>query len=255
MIQEMKIITNTSLISELKTFPNQGILWEIIEKNQTGKMFELSGDAVLVMENCRDPFVFIAGILTEETVNDVIFLVGGLEFPMVYCHPKYHPLFLKRGWNFHLRTELSLKNPQGSAVRSQLLDIEPIKTQGIFTKCSWYKERSELYGSPENFLAYGWGYALCIGSEVVSEAYASIGGSYAEIGVITHQDHRGKGYAAKVVSHLIEQCIAIKIIPKWSCNVDNRSSLNTGLKLGFEVNSYYTLMVSDCGNVFLPKPG
>lgn len=65
MIREIKIINNTNLSSELKTFPNQGVLWEIIEKNQSGKIFELSNDTVLVMENCSDPFVFIVGRLTR----------------------------------------------------------------------------------------------------------------------------------------------------------------------------------------------
>ena len=249
MIEEIQTITDASLIAELKEFPNQGILWEIIEKNQTGKLFKLSQDAILVMENCSDPFVFIAGILTKEAVSKVISLVGSLEFPMVYCNPKYHPFFLQQGWNFHLRTELSLNNRQYAEILDQSVDIQPINTLDIFTKCSWYKERSELYGSDKNFLVHGTGYALCIGAQVVSEAYASIGGGIAEIGVITHPDYRGKGYAALIVSHLIKQCIDAQIIPEWSCNVDNRLSLNTGLKMGFWVKGYYTLLVPDCGNV------
>lgn len=114
---------------------------------------------------------------------------------------------------------------------------------------SQYTERSELYGSADNFLRYGTGYALCLGSEAVSEAYASIGGGHAEIGVITNSAYRGKGYAAQIVSHLIKHCVDEKIIPQWSCNADNRASLSTGLRLGFEVNSYYTLLVPTFGNV------
>lgn len=125
----------------------------------------------------------------------------------------------------------------------------PIKTLDIFKKCSWYKERSALYGSDENFLAYGTGYAICIGSKVVSEAYASVGVGYAEIGVITHLNYRGKGYTALIISHLIKQCIDAQITPKWSCNEDNRASLNTGLRMGFEIDGYYTLLVPGCGNV------
>lgn len=225
MIQEIKTINNTILSLEFKKFPNQGVLWEIIEKNQSGKIFELSDDTVLVMENCYDPFVFIAGLLTDEAVSDVISLVSSLKFPMVYCNPKYHHLFLKRGWNFHLRMELSLKSRNETEVLNQGMSIQPIKSLDLFKKCSWYKERSESYGSDENFLAYGVGYALCIGSEVVSEAYAGIGNGYAEIGVITHPNYRGKGYATVITSHLIKQCIDSELIPKWSCNANNQASL------------------------------
>ncbi|HJD57357.1 hypothetical protein [Candidatus Tisiphia endosymbiont of Ptychoptera albimana] len=128
MIQEIKNINNLNLTSELKEFPNQGVLWEIIEKNQSGKIFELSGGAILIMENCPDPFVFIVGLLTDEAIKDTISLVSNLKFPMVYCHPKYHPLFLRLGWNFHLRTELSLKNLKDTGVPKQHVDIEPINT-------------------------------------------------------------------------------------------------------------------------------
>ena len=70
MIKEIKTITNLNIFSELQTFPNQGILQEIIEKNQTGKIFELSETAVLIIENCHDPFIFIAGQLTDDAVNN-----------------------------------------------------------------------------------------------------------------------------------------------------------------------------------------
>lgn len=182
-------------------------------------------------------------------MNDAISLVSSLEFPMVYCNPKHHHLFLKHGWNFHLRMELSLKSRNEIGVLNSDMNIQPIKTLDIFKKSSWYKERSVLYGSDENFLIYGTGYALCIGSEVVSEAYAGIGNGYAEIGVITHPSYRGKGYAAIITSHLIKQCVDAQLIPKWSCNVDNEASFNTSLRLGFEIDGYYTLLVPNCGNV------
>lgn len=249
MLKRLDKILDKEIVEEFKTFPNQGILWEIIEQQKTGKIFELPSKAILVMENFSDPFVFIAGDLTDEDVTEVISLVEGLEFPMLHCKGKYHPLFLNHGWNFHLRTKLSLQKPSQIISPDPALEIKPIKSIELFKQCTWYKERSELYGSDESFLRYGIGYALCKGSNVVSEVYASSGGGYAEIGVITHPDHKRKGYATLLVSHLINECEKSQIIPQWSCNVDNRASLSTGLKMGFEIDSYYTLLVPDCGNV------
>lgn len=249
MLKQMDKILDQGILTEFKTFPNQGILWEIIEQQQTGKIFELSSKAIVVIENCSDPFVFIAGELTDKTVTAVISLIKGMEFPMLYCQAKYHPLFLNHGWNFHLRSALSLREPGKIISLEYDFEIKPIKSIELFKQCTWYKERSELYGSDENFLRYGVGYALCKGSSVVSEAYASNGGGFAEIGVITHPDHRNKEYATLIVSHLINECEKLQTIPQWSCNVDNRASLGTGLKMGFEIDSYYTLLVPDCGNV------
>lgn len=248
----MKQVNDISkaILEELKTFPNQGILWEIIERQITGKIFELPSKAILVMENCPDPFVFIAGKLTDKDVIAVISLVKELKFPMLYCNAKYHSLFLKHGWNFHLRSSLSLRKQSQIISLDPAFEIRPIKSIELFKQCTWYKERSELYGSDENFLRYGIGYALCKGSNVLSEAYVSSGGGYAEIGVITHPDHKRKGYATLILSHLINECEKSQIITQWSCNVDNRASLSTGLKMGFEIDSYYTLLVPDFGNIF-----
>ena len=109
MLKQMDKILDQETLTEFKTFPNQGILWEIIEQQQTGKIFELPSKAIMVMENCPDPFVFIAGEITNKDVTSVISLVKGMEFPMLYCQAKYHPLFLNHGWNFHLRSSLSLR--------------------------------------------------------------------------------------------------------------------------------------------------
>ena len=242
-------VLDQETLEEFKTFPNQGILWEIIEQQKTGKIFELPSKAIMVMENYPEPFLFIAGEITNKDITSVISLVKGIEFPMLYCQAKYHPLFLNHGWNFHLRSALSLREPGKVLSLESGFEIKPIKSIDLFKQCRWYKERSKLYGSDENFLRYGLGYALCNGLSVVSEAYASCGGGFAEIGVITHPDHRSKGYARLIVSHLINQCEKLQTIPQWSCNADNRASLTTALKMGFKIDSYYTLLVPNCGNV------
>lgn len=41
MLKQMDKILDQEILTEFKTFPNQGILWEIIEQQQTGKIFEL----------------------------------------------------------------------------------------------------------------------------------------------------------------------------------------------------------------------
>ena len=94
MLEHLDEILDKEILEEFKTFPNQGIIWEIIEQQKTGKIFKLPSKAILVMENCPDPFVFIAGELTDEDVTEVVSLVTGLEFPMLYCKTRYHPLFL-----------------------------------------------------------------------------------------------------------------------------------------------------------------
>ncbi|WP_341754298.1 GNAT family N-acetyltransferase [Candidatus Tisiphia endosymbiont of Dioctria rufipes] len=253
MIQEIKKISNSAIISELKYFPNQAVLWAIVDRNKIGKIFELPGGVVMVLENCRDPFVFVVGNLTDQSVETCISLVNGREFPMIYCNPIYHYLFLEKGWDFNLRAELRLKSLIKIETADEAMTIKPIDTTELFKKCFWYKETSELYGSDKDFLKYGTGYALCQDDQVVSEAYAITGGCYAEIGVIAHPDYRGKQHAAQVVSHLIKKCEEAKIAPMWSCHMHNRSSLRLGLKLGFFISNYFVQMIPKIDNVLSPS--
>jgi len=147
----------------------------------------------LVIENGQDPCVFIAGQTIDEDVTEVGSMIKGLKFPMLYCQTKYHPLFLNHDWNFHLRSSLSLTEPGRIISLEPGFEIKPIKSIDLFKQCTWYKERYELYGSDKKFLYYGIGYALCKGSGVVSEAYISVGGGYAEIGVIRIPNINARG--------------------------------------------------------------
>lgn len=110
---------------------------------------------------------------------------------------------------------------------------------------------SERYGSPEKFLRFGKGYALCKDEHIVSECYTDyLGGGYAEIGVVTHPDYRGQGFAKQVVSYCINR-LDQNYIPIWSCQVNNRSSLKVAIKVGFSISRYYVQMVR-VGNTFGP---
>ncbi len=241
MIKELKSINNQVILDQLKKHPNQGILFEIIETGVTGIILELSKDVLIVRENCNDPFVFVAGELTETNVSQITELLKDSKFPMVHCDKQFHPLFLEKGWNFHVRTLLKFNGTIDS--HHNVLSISKISSTEIFKQCTWYNQRRELYGSDDNFINNGTGYALFVNDTLVSEAYASIGGNTAEIGVVTADKYRGKGYATQVVSFMISELAKRNICPEWSCNIDNTASLKTGLKLGFGIADYYTLLV------------
>ncbi len=54
---------------EIKDFPNQGIIGQILNGGKNGQFFRLEGDVLLILENCaEDPFAFIAGIITEKNM-------------------------------------------------------------------------------------------------------------------------------------------------------------------------------------------
>ena len=253
-MKRIQSITNQNIISELKQFPNQGVLWEIIDSQVSGKIFHLSDDAIMVIENCDEPFIFIVGKLSHNSIEIITDFVKDNKFSMLHCNKKYHPLFLDHGWNFHIRTTLNIKTTNTNITNNNNVKILKIDSSDILRKCMKYKELIEIYGNEEFFLTHGMGYALFLkNGTLVSESYAALGAGYGEIHVYTDTNHQRKGYGSQIVSHLITKCREKNIIPQWSCNVDNRPSLKTALKLGFEISDYHMLLVPNCGNVLCPN--
>jgi GNAT superfamily N-acetyltransferase len=231
-----------NIISELMTFPNQAIIWEIIDTGKTGKIINLSEDAVLIIENCDEPFAFIAGKILENEFVNIISVLKQYKDPAVYCNPIYHPLFLKAGYDFHLRAELNL-NKLIKITLSENIRVEKINTS---SQC-------KINDLKVSISKYNHGYALFANNQLVSEAYVTIGKKWGELSIFTHPDYRKKGYAKYLLAHLIEDCLIKKITPIWSCQVDNKASLYTALSLGFTISRYYTLLVPEWGNVLCPN--
>ena len=97
-------------------------------------------------------------------------------------------------------------------------------------------------GSLENFLKNDFGLCLMHGEEIIVEAYACpIGCTYAEIGAITHERYRGKGFAPIAVAYLIEALQQCGYQAYWSCDVDNPASARVARKLGFKARETYEI--------------
>jgi RimJ/RimL family protein N-acetyltransferase len=109
--------------------------------------------------------------------------------------------------------------------------------------CEWRDDMAFYCGSLENFLRHDLGMYLIRGEEIIVEAYASaLGAVYAEIGAITYEAYRGKGYALIAVVFLIEELEQRGYHGYWSCDVDNPASAGVACKLGFRIEkSYETL--------------
>jgi len=58
-------------------------------------------------------------------------------------------------------------------------------------------------------------------------------GRYAEVGVVTLEAHRRRGYSSAAASLIIQQLLHQGRIPLWSCGEGNPASIATAKKLGF----------------------
>ncbi len=119
--------------------------------------------------------------------------------------------------------------------------IKPIDMD-LLQRCEWREDMIFYCGSLENFLRHDLGVCLMHGDEIITEAYASAFGIHsAEIGAITHEAHRGRGFAAITVAYLIEMVEQRGYHAYWSCDLDNPASASVARKLGFKVERPYEI--------------
>ncbi len=134
--------------------------------------------------------------------------------------------------------ELRARLPDGFEIR--LID------RALLKRCEWQSEMEFFCGSMDNFLTNALGLCLMCGEEIITEAYvSSFGDAYAEIGAITRQAQRGKGYAPITCAYLIQECERRGFHGYWSCEMDNLASVRVARKLGFRREHTYEVLEYD----------
>lgn len=114
----------------------------------------------------------------------------------------------------------------------------------LFERCEWYDDLVLAYGSAQNFLQHGIGICLITGGEICCEGYAVWRDHEKfEIGVITHEQYRKRGFAYATCSYLNQLCINKGYSTYWVCNQSNLASVATAQKLGYRVQKEYKWVI------------
>jgi RimJ/RimL family protein N-acetyltransferase len=131
----------------------------------------------------------------------------------------------------HLRQRL----PKG-------FEIRPIDRE-LLLRCEWRSDMEFFCGSLDNFLRNGIGLCMMQGDEIIVEAYASsLGKTRAEIGAVTREAYRGRGYAPITCAYLIQVCEQQGFQAYWSCDADNPASIRVAQKLEFRQQKPYQIL-------------
>jgi RimJ/RimL family protein N-acetyltransferase len=119
--------------------------------------------------------------------------------------------------------------------------IIPMTAENL-PRCEWYESVLQSNGSIENFLAFGRGFLLMEGDEILAEAYSTcFQPDLAEVGILTREAHRGKGYATGLCAHLIQSYEDEGIRTYWNCAKQNAASTRLAKALGFPLEREYKL--------------
>lgn len=146
---------------------------------------------------------------------------------------RYEFLDLPAAFNQHERTP---QLPQDHYFRKM--------DQELFMRCLWSSEMIMAYGTSENFLMHAFGFCLMYDDEICCESYASFrAADRYEIGVITPEAYRRRGYAHMTCAYLAKKCAQSGYQTIWSCDQENVASVATARKLGYQIQREYQILL------------
>ena len=106
----------------------------------------------------------------------------------------------------------------------------------------WYADRLQLHGSIERILEKEIAFALLLNGVLVSEASAGqVANGVLNMGTITHEAHRSKGYSTYISAYCIRECEKRGWQTYWNCNTANLPSVAIARKLGYQSEREYRL--------------
>jgi RimJ/RimL family protein N-acetyltransferase len=226
--------------------PNNPALWAVFQGRHTGRAVVdellhpsqcvLRTDAALTYASRNISQVFLSLAIENFRHLGPIWLVRTAGDPRTV--DGYHILSRLEFYDYEpsSRIMVELRSHLPNAFNIQSIDMSLLK------RCEWRDDMAFYCGSLENFIRNDLGVCLMRGEEIIVEAYASaLGSPYAEIGAITHEPYRGKGYAPITVACLVEALEQRGYHAYWSCDVDNPASANVARKLGFKIEKPYEI--------------
>lgn len=115
--------------------------------------------------------------------------------------------------------------------------------EALLAQAQWGEDTVRRHGSARAFLAKGRAFFLLHGNEVVSEAYAGpLVRGVRELGAITAEAYRGRGFATLTVAHLVHACEQAGERTYWNCAASNLASAAVARKLGYRTERVYRLL-------------
>ena len=230
--------------------PNQSVLWAVLKGRHCG---------LALVNDLRHPtqcvlrtdavITFFSRHITQEFLDQAIDHFRQTE-PVWLVWPAIISPHLRAPGGAQVAPRLEFydidpRSERLASLRKSLpngFEIRPID-QKLIERCEW-QEAMEFYcGSIENFLANGLGLCMLNGDEIMVEAYvSSFGDMTAEMGAITRESYRGRGYAPIACAYLIEACHQRGFQAYWSCDAGNPASMRVARKLGFRQEGAYQIL-------------
>jgi hypothetical protein len=208
-------------------------------------------NALLVMEDA-DGTVYGGGTLTADAVaaaldgvatasGDLIFGFAGTEDPMRRMVPA-DPYWKGEAIDF---TDRRPPAEEAALVARDLPDGARVVQldASLLPMTEWFEDTIHAFGSAERWEELGIGYAVMIGDRMVAEAMAGPRcRGLLEMGVVTREDQRQRGFGTLVSLLTARACEARGDRVWWNANAGNLPSLAIARRIGFSQERRYDLV-------------
>jgi RimJ/RimL family protein N-acetyltransferase len=209
-------------------------------------------NAVLVIEDA-DGTVYGGGELTREMVAEalagietasaeLVFGFSGSRDPLRGLVP-VEPFWSGEAIDF---TDRHPPAEEAAELDVQLADgarAVPLDAS-LLPRIEWYEDTLHAFGSVERWLELALGYGVLVDGELVAEALAGprTRAGQMEMGVITREAHRRRGFGTLVSRLTARACEARGDTVWWNANAGNTPSLAIARRLGFRRERRYELV-------------
>ena len=113
------------------------------------------------------------------------------------------------------------------------VELKPYDSE-LYEKVPWKDFHEQVYGSEENFLKIAFGFYALENGEICSESEAAFTArGYTELGIITDEEKRRKGFAFATCVKTLEEVDKRDLTAIWACDKENIESKKLAEKLGF----------------------
>ena len=122
-------------------------------------------------------------------------------------------------------------------------ELRPIDATWL-ERCRYRDFYVAYFGSADRTLEKGFGFCLVKEQELLSEAFAADAAlGMIEIGTITGEPYRRRGYATVCCAQLIRECEARGYRTYWNCSKDNLPSAALARRMGYQTEKEFRYVV------------
>jgi hypothetical protein len=227
-----------------KKQPNNSALWTYLNNDIPGQIFVDNllnpTKAICVINFCN--WAYISDNTDLIWLENTIQHICQNQYLQIVWNPSFFQYKPRRGLEATIPRYEYIERNTVSYKKNSNISVN-IVDSNTFEKCEWKDIQILGYGTKKNFLNKAFAFCIIKDEQICCECYATFcAKNYLELGVLTTEKMRKQGFALTTCLKAIDESINRGFTPTWSCDKDNKESVNLAERLGFHSPMEYEFL-------------